>query len=226
MAIMVSDDTRSRTQEMLEQGGWFGMEEDQVTLMKQEKVAAIQVWWVALRPTMMIVTIMMTMTAMMIMKIAMHDAAPGSGIYVCVQTHALREHYNSMQKKFLLILFCRALFGYAWYIHARHFGSTSVAMGLASVSCVLRLCDVSESASVSADFLYVCACVWRKPKPGTSTRLLLCAASQEEGLPQLQCSQDYIPLNPCVDILEICIPHAIPSSSSSGFHCGPRFGPG
>ncbi|CAN0024498.1 unnamed protein product [Pylaiella littoralis] len=42
LAIMVSDDTRDRTQEMLEQGGWFGMEEDQVTLMKQEKVAAIQ----------------------------------------------------------------------------------------------------------------------------------------------------------------------------------------
>lgn len=40
---MVSDDTRDRTQEMLEQGGWFGMEEGQITLMKQEKVAAIQV---------------------------------------------------------------------------------------------------------------------------------------------------------------------------------------
>lgn len=40
---MVSDDTRDRTQEMLEQGNWFGMEEGQVTLMKQEKVAAIQV---------------------------------------------------------------------------------------------------------------------------------------------------------------------------------------
>lgn len=43
LAIMVSDDTRDRTQEMLEQGQWFGMEEGQVTLMKQEKVAAIQV---------------------------------------------------------------------------------------------------------------------------------------------------------------------------------------
>ncbi|CAN0466512.1 unnamed protein product, partial [Ectocarpus sp. 8 AP-2014] len=42
LAIMVSDDTRDRTQEMLEQGGWFGMEEGQITLMKQEKVAAIQ----------------------------------------------------------------------------------------------------------------------------------------------------------------------------------------
>ncbi|CAN0185439.1 unnamed protein product, partial [Hapterophycus canaliculatus] len=41
LAIMVSDDTRDRTQEMLEQGDWFGMEESQVTLMKQEKVAAI-----------------------------------------------------------------------------------------------------------------------------------------------------------------------------------------
>lgn len=40
---MVSDDTLDRTQEMLEQGGWFGMEEDQITLMKQEKVAALQV---------------------------------------------------------------------------------------------------------------------------------------------------------------------------------------
>lgn len=40
---MVSDDTRDRTQEMLEQGNWFGMDESQVTLMKQEKVAAIQV---------------------------------------------------------------------------------------------------------------------------------------------------------------------------------------
>lgn len=40
---MVSDDTLNRTQEMLEQGGWFGMEEDQITLMKQEKVAALQV---------------------------------------------------------------------------------------------------------------------------------------------------------------------------------------
>ena len=43
LAIMVSDDTRDRTQEMLEQEQWFGMEEGQVTLMKQEKVAAIQV---------------------------------------------------------------------------------------------------------------------------------------------------------------------------------------
>eukprot|EP00752_Nemacystus_decipiens_P014974 g13332.t1 len=42
LAIMVSDDTRDRTQEMLEQEQWFGMEEGQVTLMKQEKVAAIQ----------------------------------------------------------------------------------------------------------------------------------------------------------------------------------------
>ena len=40
---MVSDDTHDRTQDMLEKGGWFGMEEGQVTLMKQEKVAAIQV---------------------------------------------------------------------------------------------------------------------------------------------------------------------------------------
>eukprot|EP00903_Cladosiphon_okamuranus_P009881 g9386.t1 len=42
LAIMVSDDTRDRTQEMLEQAQWFGMEESQVVLMKQEKVAAIQ----------------------------------------------------------------------------------------------------------------------------------------------------------------------------------------
>ena len=40
---MVSDDTRDRTQDMLEKGGWFGMEEGQVTLMKQEKVAALEV---------------------------------------------------------------------------------------------------------------------------------------------------------------------------------------
>ena len=43
LAIMVSDDTMERTQDMLQQGSWFGMEKDQVTLMKQEKVAAIQV---------------------------------------------------------------------------------------------------------------------------------------------------------------------------------------
>ncbi|CAN0537933.1 unnamed protein product, partial [Scytosiphon promiscuus] len=43
LSIMVSDDTRDRTQDMLEKGGWFGMEEGQVTLMKQEKVAAIEV---------------------------------------------------------------------------------------------------------------------------------------------------------------------------------------
>lgn len=40
---MVSDDTQTRTQEMLEEAGWFGMEQGQVTLMKQEKVAALQV---------------------------------------------------------------------------------------------------------------------------------------------------------------------------------------
>lgn len=43
LTIMVSDDTLDRTREMLEQGGWFGMGEDQVTLMKQEKVAALKV---------------------------------------------------------------------------------------------------------------------------------------------------------------------------------------
>lgn len=40
---MVSDDTMTRTQNMLEKGDYFGMEKDQVTLMKQEKVAALQV---------------------------------------------------------------------------------------------------------------------------------------------------------------------------------------
>ena len=40
---MVSDDTEERTREMLEQARWFGMEEDQITLMKQEKVAALKV---------------------------------------------------------------------------------------------------------------------------------------------------------------------------------------
>lgn len=43
LAIMVSDDTMQRTKDMLEEGDWFGMDEGQVTLMKQEKVAAIQV---------------------------------------------------------------------------------------------------------------------------------------------------------------------------------------
>ena len=40
---MVSDDTCKRTMELLEQEGWFGMEEGQVTIMKQEKVAALKV---------------------------------------------------------------------------------------------------------------------------------------------------------------------------------------
>lgn len=43
LAIMVSDDTAERTRDMLEKGDYFGMEKDQVTIMKQEKVAAIQV---------------------------------------------------------------------------------------------------------------------------------------------------------------------------------------
>lgn len=43
LAIMVSDDTVERTRDMLEKGDWFGLEKDQVTIMKQEKVAAIQV---------------------------------------------------------------------------------------------------------------------------------------------------------------------------------------
>lgn len=42
LAIMVSDDTAERTRDMLEKGDYFGMEKDQVTIMKQEKVAAIQ----------------------------------------------------------------------------------------------------------------------------------------------------------------------------------------
>lgn len=42
LAIMVSDDTEERTRVMLEQERYFGMGKGQVTLMKQEKVAALQ----------------------------------------------------------------------------------------------------------------------------------------------------------------------------------------
>ena len=41
LAIMVSDDTHDGTLALLESNGYFGMDKDQVTLMKQEKVAAI-----------------------------------------------------------------------------------------------------------------------------------------------------------------------------------------
>lgn len=41
LAIMVSDDTYSRTISLLERNNYFGLDIDQVTIMKQEKVAAI-----------------------------------------------------------------------------------------------------------------------------------------------------------------------------------------
>lgn len=44
LAIMTSDDTHARTQKLLAQHGNFGMRDDQVTLLKQEKVSARSVW--------------------------------------------------------------------------------------------------------------------------------------------------------------------------------------
>lgn len=41
LAIMVSDDTASKTLELLEARNYFGLEKEQVTIMKQEKVAAL-----------------------------------------------------------------------------------------------------------------------------------------------------------------------------------------
>ena len=41
LAIMTSDDTHDRTVELLEDRGYFGMDEDQIILMKQEKVACL-----------------------------------------------------------------------------------------------------------------------------------------------------------------------------------------
>ncbi|GLC50653.1 hypothetical protein PLESTB_000403900 [Pleodorina starrii] len=41
LAIMTSDDTHDRTQELLRRNKYFGMEEDQITLLKQEKVACL-----------------------------------------------------------------------------------------------------------------------------------------------------------------------------------------
>lgn len=41
LAIMVSDDTFAKTQEMLEANSYFGLLKEQVTLMKQEKVASL-----------------------------------------------------------------------------------------------------------------------------------------------------------------------------------------
>merc|ERR1740130_864664 len=38
---MTSDDTHSRTVALLEDNGYFGMDNDQITLVKQEKVASI-----------------------------------------------------------------------------------------------------------------------------------------------------------------------------------------
>jgi UDP-sugar pyrophosphorylase len=40
-AIMTSDDTHSRTESLLRESAYFGLEASQVTLMKQEKVAAL-----------------------------------------------------------------------------------------------------------------------------------------------------------------------------------------
>ena len=41
LAIMTSDDTHDRTVSLLKEHGYFGMDEDQVILMKQEKVACL-----------------------------------------------------------------------------------------------------------------------------------------------------------------------------------------
>jgi UDP-sugar pyrophosphorylase len=41
LAIMVSDDTLTRTEELLVENNYFGMSKEQVTLLKQEKVAAL-----------------------------------------------------------------------------------------------------------------------------------------------------------------------------------------
>ena len=38
LAIMTSDDTHARTLELLEQNAHYGMQPDQITLLKQEKV--------------------------------------------------------------------------------------------------------------------------------------------------------------------------------------------
>ncbi|GAQ87502.1 UTP--glucose-1-phosphate uridylyltransferase [Klebsormidium nitens] len=40
-AIMTSDDTHARTQKLLEEHAYFGMDKDQITLIKQEKVACL-----------------------------------------------------------------------------------------------------------------------------------------------------------------------------------------
>ena len=42
LAIMVSDDTLARTQEELINNCFFGLDEDQITVIKQEKVPALQ----------------------------------------------------------------------------------------------------------------------------------------------------------------------------------------
>ena len=41
LAIMVSDDTHDRTLELLKQNKYYGFPKEQITLMKQEKVAAL-----------------------------------------------------------------------------------------------------------------------------------------------------------------------------------------
>lgn len=41
LAIMTSDDTHQRTLELLEGGAYFGASPEQVTLIKQEKVACL-----------------------------------------------------------------------------------------------------------------------------------------------------------------------------------------
>ena len=40
MVIMTSDDTHSRTQALLEDSAYFGMQRDQLHLLKQEKVCS------------------------------------------------------------------------------------------------------------------------------------------------------------------------------------------
>ena len=42
LVMMTSDDTHARTVKLLEDNGYFGMQKDQITLLKQEKVASIR----------------------------------------------------------------------------------------------------------------------------------------------------------------------------------------
>ena len=43
LVIMTSDDTHSRTQALLDEHNYFGMQQDQLHLLKQEKVGLVDV---------------------------------------------------------------------------------------------------------------------------------------------------------------------------------------